>query len=141
LKKAQLALVGIFITAVLAVVLLAYLLIPVVKGTTDLVSSSDSYARTNNSLNESKTLTHTYGVTVSSVANSTLTLPVSNYTVSGGVVTFLQDRAPVATYTISYTYQNGGYLDDMTNRVLMGLVIIASLLGLIYWLLTALGVI
>jgi hypothetical protein len=140
-KNGQLAFVGIFITAVLAIILLANLLIPTVKGSTDLQTYSDSYARTNNSLNQTKTLTYVTGVSITSITNGSLTLTSNNYTLASGVVTFLQNQVPVSTYTIAYSYQPTNYLTNATERIVMGLVVLAGLIGVIYWLFTAFGLI
>lgn len=140
IKKGNFALVGIFITAVLAVVLLANLLIPTVKSTYYAYPYQESYSRTNNSLNQTATLTQTNVASVTSVGNSTLTLTSgSNYTVTSNTVKFLDNKAPVSTYTIAYTAYSTSTNLTSTETVLMALVILAGVIGLAYWLFVAFG--
>lgn len=140
--------VGTFITAVLAVILIANLLFPTVKSTTDIIPYTDTYNRTNNGANQTATLTHSPVDTIISVANSTggfALIENTNYTVdkAAGTVTFLDNKVPNGTnglvYTINYNYQPANYLTSTADRVVMGMVLIAALIGLIYWLFVQFG--
>lgn len=143
-KKGQAVFIGVIITAVLAVILVANLLIPTVHTTTTPTSFSETYARTNASLNQTKTLANHPIHSITSIGNGTTTLPAANYTVNyaGGTVTFLQTSAPVATYTIAYTYEQNSFISgDPAAVTLMGIVVIVAILGVVYWILAAFGLI
>lgn len=126
------------ITGVILVLLVANFMIPVVKDTTTTYSYTDSYARTNNSLNQSTTLTHT-PTSLTSVTNGTITLVNGNYTLSGANLTFMDNKAPVTTYLINYQYVASNYLTNAGERSLMAVVILGAIVGIVYFLFKVFG--
>lgn len=137
-KKGEAAFVMTFMVAVLAVLLLVYLLVPQVKNTTNSAFATQQYTHAGADFN--LTLAN-YPILNSSLSIQNLTLnPTGNYTLldaNRGVVRF--NNSAAATYTINYTYYPTNYLTSSTDRNLMTLVILAGLVGLIYWLLKVFG--
>lgn len=144
-KRGQVtALVSIFITAVLAVILIANLLFPTVKGVTNTVLTSEVVNRNQPTIVQNFTLTKVPVDTLVSITNSTGGLALvenTNFTLekSSGFLNFLVNKSANANYTVAYYYQPTNYLTDATNRVLMGMVLLAGLIGLIYWLFVNFG--
>jgi len=136
-----------FIVAILSVVLIAYLLIPMVKQSTDTQVSSYEFTKsTNYSVAGTITLPNV------PLDNSTLRIEHSNASASlstGRNYTLLSTdtgqvsltNTNVGTYTAYYSYYHTSYLDTAGQRSLMAVVIIAGIIGLMYWLFKSTGVI
>lgn len=138
-KKGQIVMA--LLVGVLAVILIAYLLIPMVKQSTDEQITSESLVKSGN---------YTIGqnITLSDIPldNSTLRIEGlstgSNYTLLSadtGVIYFT--NAENNTYTAYYSYYHTSYLDGAGERSLFAVVIIAGIIGLLYYLFKATGII
>jgi len=141
-KKAN-AMVMTFIVAVLAVMLLAYLLFPQVKQTVYGTSNTEELVVAYPiGTSQNLTLAH-YPLMTGTLSVENLTLnPSGNYTIlneATGLVNF--NNSANATYTATYYYQQTSFLSSSTERALMALVVIAGLVGLIVWLMKSFGLI
>lgn len=131
-KKAN-VFVGGFITIVLGVVLLAYVLFPSVRLSTQTSPFNEVITKTGNaSVIENITLTH-YPIDSASLTITDLT-EGSNYTILNadtGLIE-LNNTENATTYTANYGYYNAGYLESSMDRGLMAIVILAGIIGLVY---------
>lgn len=127
---------------VLGVVLVAYLLIPMIKNTTDAQAYRDSLTKVNASgvgTSENFTLTQTEMET-GSLAITNLTLG-PNYSIdyTTAIVT-LESNTTNWTYTASYNYYEPGYLQTAGERSLMAVGVVAVIVGLLVMLFQMFGV-
>ena len=132
-KKANVFVTG-FITLVLAIVLLAYVLFPSVRMSTQTSRNSETITKTagNETISQNITLEH-YPIDTSDFAISDLTEGV-NYTIldaNTGLIE-LNNTNNATTYTATYGYYEAGYLETATDRGLMAVVILAGIIGLVY---------
>lgn len=132
-KKGMTGMVMLVVGALLAVILIANVLAPVVDQSRSSQATSESLSRTLATGAETETLSKatSYTLETATLTIAGLTTP-ANYTVdySTGVVTW--NVTANGTYTASYNYYEASYLDNSRDRTLIGLVILASLLGLVY---------
>lgn len=137
-KKGEVAFVLTFMVAVLAALLLLYLLFPQVKSTTRTALANEEY--THAGADNNLTL-DSYPVVSGSFSAENLTEGL-NYSVldyNTGRVRF--NNTAAATYTLAYTYKPTNYLDNTSERALMAMVGLAGMLGLAYWLLKVFGLV
>lgn len=135
------SLVMTFIIAVLAVVLIAYLLIPMVKQSTDTQIISENLIKSGNyTIGQNITLTYV------PLDNSTLRIDGlstgSNYTLLSedtGIIYFTNTAND--TYTAYYSYYHTSYMDASGERALFAVVILAGVIGLLYWIFRSTGII
>ncbi len=126
---------------VLGVVLVSYLLIPMIKNTTDAQAYRETLTKVNASgvgTSENFTLTRTEMET-GSLAINNLTLG-ANYSInySNAVVT-LEINTTNWTYTASYNYYEPGYLETAGERSLMAVAVIVVIVGLLMMLFDMFG--
>jgi O-antigen ligase len=138
-KKAE-GFVALFIGITIIVLLVAYFAIPIVRQSTAPVSGADTYTKTLTSANETFTLTNTPVVDNTLVVSGLVA--DTNYTVDydTATVTFLADVSTNASaYTLNYDYTLSQYLDNTMERGLFALVILALIVGVIFFILNGFG--
>jgi len=138
-KKGNAYVIGL-ITVTIMVIFLANILFPQVRNTTQSQNYQESftYDPRNDTANVSFSLdkTNLDVLTISGLTEDT------NFTVDydAGTVTILANTTANATYTASYTYFEANYLDNATERTLMAIVILAGIIGALYYIFTIFGV-
>ncbi|MCP4648876.1 MAG: hypothetical protein GY853_02175 [PVC group bacterium] len=136
-KKGMVGYVGAIITFTIAALLLANLLIPQTTNFDTLSTTSENVVKVADLSNETFTLTEDE-VSLLTIAGLTLT---TNYTVDNadtGVIT-LNDDTGNGTYAVSYSYEPEGYSDDAGTRALGGLIALAGIVGLLYFVFRGFG--
>lgn len=124
---------------VLGVVLVAYLLIPMIKNTTDSQIDQDTLIKVNATAWENFTLEKT------PMESASLTITglvvTANYTIdyTTALVT-INNATANASYTATYYYYEPGYLENAGERSLMAIGIIACMIGLLMFLFNLFGV-
>lgn len=132
-RKGMTGTVMLVIGALLAIILVANVLAPVVDQSRAAQSTTESLARTTAPNFENDTLSKaaSYTLETGGLTITGLTL-TTNYTVdyTTGVVTFNNVTAN-GTYSATYGYYEASYLTNATHRTVMGLTILACLLGIV----------
>jgi predicted PurR-regulated permease PerM len=142
-NKKGAALIMLFIVAVLAVVLLSYALIPQVKNSVQTQPATYDFTKVgNSSVAQAITLDY-FPVDSSTFTVNESLVNASNYTVNTttGVVNFTNTANGTGSksYLIEYDYYTASYLSNAGERALMAVVILAGIIGLIYWLFRGFG--
>lgn len=135
-NKAQIAFVSVFVVAVLAILLLANLFIPQVKGSLNYVNHTEEYVKGAGVTN--LTLAYKPLVTGTFAAENLTENPAGNYTILNpgtGLINF--NNTAAATYTITYQYTPANYLTNTAERALWAVLIIAGIIGLVMYLFKA----
>ena len=136
-NKGQIGYVGLIISFTIGALLLANLFIPQTSNFDTLSTTTDSLVKVNASQNESFTLTQDE-ISLLTIAGLTLT---TNYTIDNaetGIIT-LNDHTGNDTYIASYSYEPDGYVDDVSTRMLGGLLALAGIVGLLYFVFKGFG--
>ena len=133
-RKGMSGVVMLVIGALLAIILIANVLVPVVNQSRNLQTASENLVRNDAPNAQNVTLEQADNNLVldsGSLSITGLTL-TANYTVDydTGIVTF-NSTTDNGTYASTYDYQAAGYLTNSTHRVVIGLTILASLLGIV----------
>ncbi len=113
-----------FFTVVIIAVAILSIIFSVIGGAVTFETQTDQFT-TGLDNNTNMTLTQSDGQVLSSVLNNTGdALDVSNYTdlVTSGVVTLIDNRSIGTGLNVTYTYQQEGYLDNTTVRILVALI-------------------
>jgi hypothetical protein len=125
------------IALTVAVIIGSAVLIPAVKQTTSDVTYSQDLICSSGE-NQTDTLTMDNLVSGSlSITGLTLT---NNYTINytSGVVSFVNGTTP-GTYASEYSYYSANYIDNANERTLMGVIVLAFIIGLVGWLFIQFG--
>lgn len=128
------------IAITIAVLLVATLLIPAVKITTDAQSNSQNYLVNTTNGDNQTTLRYSNIAGFTSVTNGSSTLTENvNFTEANGVVTFT--NAVYGDYTIDYTYYARDYDLSAGEIAVFALIALAAIVGLVYGVLSIFGLV
>jgi len=135
-KKANFTavIIGLFVTGILAVIFFTSAIVPQVKDSTNLMNFTESVTKVGAvGAYMTANLTH-YPIASGSIGITGLTL-TNNYTIidyNDGTINFTNTAA--AAYDVYYLYEGSSYLDTPAERALFGVVIIAVMIGIAYFL-------
>lgn len=138
-KKAQEGMIGFIIVATISVLLLANFLVPQVKTTTELDNGADALVYIDDNLtNQTFTLTNNNLMTLS-IPGIILSTNYTQDLLEGSVIFLNNTNIPDGTYNATYTYKSSSYVDNPGQRALMGVIILAGIIGLIYFMFRGFG--
>lgn len=138
-KKGQISIAGIIIL-VLSIILVANLLIPQVKNTTDLSDGRQTITYNTAPIQKNYTLTNT-PVTSGSVALTGLTQNINFSVLNYDTGLINVNATNNVTSTATYTYAGTSYLTSTGDRAVMAVVTLGALIGVLYFVFTTFGVI
>jgi hypothetical protein len=127
------------IAVTVAVIIGSAVLIPMVKQTTSDVTYNENLV-CGSGENQTDTLTMDNLVSGSlTITGLTLT---TNYTVNytSGLVSFVNGTTP-DTYPSEYSYYSATYIDNVSERALMGVIVLAFIIGIVAWLFMQFGMV
>lgn len=135
-KKANM--ISSIIILVIAIIIITSVAIPIISLSTRPQSASESMEVGTGVENATYTLLNDYPVS-GSVSISGLTV-TSNYTVDydTGIVTFVNNTM-IDNYTGAYSFTSSSYVTDSVGRSMLGVVIVALLVGLVVMALSMIG--
>jgi hypothetical protein len=139
-RKGSLAIFGVLITAVVAIVFITNLLIPQVKGSTQSIAATDSLAYANTSVSQNFTMTNAASTLEAGTFSIDGLTATTNYTfsyVTGKAL--ILNGTTVGTYTAHYNYYGSAYFTNTAERALFAVIVLAAILGIIIFLFNGFG--
>jgi len=138
-NKGVMGYVAIIITFTIGALLLANLFIPQTTSFDTLSTTTDTLVISAAPENKSFTLSQDE-ISLLTIAGLTLT---SNYTIDdteAGTVT-IKDTVVNGSYIASYSYEPDGYSDDTSTRAIGGILALAGIVGLLYFVFRGFGLV
>lgn len=140
-KKGMVGLVSFIIGAVIAVILLANFLLPIVRSSTSETRAYEAVVHNTDPVQQNVTLSKAGENLVSgSLTLGNLTLG-ANYTINytTGVITFNASNALNGTYFADYDYYAAGYVSNTSERTMLALVLLAAFIGVVFMVFNGFG--
>lgn len=133
--------VSLIITATILVILVTLVLVPQVKNTTSAQRYSENLVHDDAANDANFTLSVTDNLVDDSLVIGGDMTEGTNYTVDydTGIVHFNASYVVNGTYGVVYNYYSSNYLESTQDRLLMGVVVLAVIIGILWFLFMAFG--